>query len=62
MTKKVSEGENLKRILVRTTIEMKNEIIVKHENGICVSDVALQYSITKSLIYTILKKKGDKGS
>ena len=39
------------------TIEVKKEIIQKHENDTCVWDLALQFSLTKSLICTILKNK-----
>ena len=40
---------------MRTTIEVKNENIQKHENRVCIS--ALQLSLVKSLICTILKDK-----
>ncbi|GCC19040.1 hypothetical protein chiPu_0018184 [Chiloscyllium punctatum] len=41
----------------RITVETKKEIIAKHENGACVSDLAMQYKMAKSTICTILKNK-----
>lgn len=38
-------------------IKVKKEIISKHENGILISDIMKQYSLVKSRIYIILKKK-----
>jgi len=55
--KKASESVKAKRKIVRTTIEVKKEIIRKHENGVCVSDLALQFGLAKSSICTILKNK-----
>lgn len=46
-----------KRKVVRKTIEVKKEIIAEHENGVCVSDLAVQYAIAKSTISSILKNK-----
>ena len=46
-----------KRKVVRTTIELKKEIIAKFENGIRVSDLATQYGMAKSTISTFLKNK-----
>ena len=40
---------------MRTTIELKKEIIAKYENGFQVSDLALQYGMAKSTISTFLK-------
>ena len=42
---------------VRRTIQIKKEIITKHENGICVSDLAAEYGMAKSTISTIIKNK-----
>jgi len=38
-------------------IDVKKEIIAKHENGVRVSDLATQFGITKSTICTILKNR-----
>ena len=46
-----------KRKTVRTTIELKKEIIAKYENGVQVSDLTLQYGMAKSTISTFLKNK-----
>ena len=46
-----------KRKIVRQTVEVKKEIITKHENGICVSDLAAEYGMAKSTISTIIKNK-----
>ena len=45
-----------KRKFVRT-VEVKKEIITKHENGIHVSDLAAKYGMMKSIISTIIKNK-----
>lgn len=37
-------------------MELK-EIIVKHENSVRVSNIARQYNMAKSTIYTILRNK-----
>ena len=37
-----------KRKIVRRTVEVKKEIITKHENGACVSDLAAEYGMAKS--------------
>ena len=50
--KKASE-----RKIVRTTIEVKKEIIRKHENGVRVTDLASRFDLAKSSICTILKNK-----
>ena len=46
-----------KRKIVRRTVEVKKEIITKHENGVCVSDLAAEYGMAKSTISTIVKNK-----
>ncbi|XP_028575874.2 uncharacterized protein LOC114592144 isoform X1 [Podarcis muralis] len=52
-----------KRTINRTTIEVKKEIISKHESGARVRDLARQFGIAKSTICTILKnKKAIKGA
>ena len=45
------------RKLTCYSIEMKKEIIEKHERGVCVSDLASQYGMAKSTICTFLKHK-----
>jgi hypothetical protein len=44
---KDSDRSKVKRKVVRTTIEVKNEIISKHENGVRVSDLAMQFGMAK---------------
>ena len=51
-----STGKEKKKV-VRTTIQLKMEIIVKLENGVCVFDLAMQYNMAKSTISTFLKNK-----
>ena len=46
--KNKSESCQVKRKTVRTTIELKKEIIGKYENGVRVLDTAVEYSMTKS--------------
>ncbi|KAK7083996.1 COP9 signalosome complex subunit 3 [Halocaridina rubra] len=41
----------------RITVETTKEIISKHENGVCVSDLPTQYNMVKSTICTILKNE-----
>jgi hypothetical protein len=47
--KKDSDRSKAKRKVVRTTIEVKKEIISKHENGVLVSDLAMQFDMAKIL-------------
>ncbi|XP_016070266.1 PREDICTED: tigger transposable element-derived protein 1-like [Miniopterus natalensis] len=47
----------MKRKVVRTTIELKKEIIAKYDRGVRVSDLAMEYGMAKSTISTILKHK-----
>ena len=42
---------------IERTIQIKKEIIVKHENGVLVSDLAAEYGMAKSTISTIIKNK-----
>lgn len=46
-----------KRKIIRNTIELKKEIIEKHENGARVSELATNYGIAKSTISTFIKNK-----
>ena len=55
--KKVSASAEDKRKVVRSTIELKKEIIAKYESGVRVSNLALQYNMPKSTISTFLKNK-----
>ncbi|XP_059558184.1 tigger transposable element-derived protein 1-like isoform X1 [Myotis daubentonii] len=54
--KKVSDTK-VKRKVVRTTIELKKEIIANYDKGVRVSDLATKYGMAKSTISTILKHK-----
>ncbi|XP_063089639.1 tigger transposable element-derived protein 1-like isoform X2 [Cavia porcellus] len=51
------QSKNGKKILKKITIELKKEIIRKHEGGIRVTDLACEYKVAKSTISTILKNK-----
>ena len=42
---------------MRTTIELKKEIIPKFENGVRVCHLAAQYNMARSTISTFLKNK-----
>ena len=55
--KKSSEANRSKRKSVRTTIELKKELIAKHESGMRVSDLAAMFELPKSTVCTILKNK-----
>ena len=53
----VSGGSGEKRKKVSLALEIKQEIIAKHERGVRVSDLAKQYGRNMSTISTILKQK-----
>ena len=55
--KKDNDSSKVKRKLTKITIEVKKEVIAKHENGVRVSDLATQFGMAKSTISTILKNK-----
>ncbi|GCC27281.1 hypothetical protein chiPu_0005705 [Chiloscyllium punctatum] len=55
--KKSSEANKSKRKSVRMTIELKRELIAKHESSTCVSDLAAMFEMPKSTMCTILKNK-----
>jgi hypothetical protein len=55
--KKVNNVEKPKRKIIMTTVELKKELITKWERGTRVSDLAVQYSMAKSTILTILKNR-----
>lgn len=50
-------SKNGKKVLKKITIELKKEIVKKHECGTRVTDLALEYKMAKSTISTILKNK-----
>ena len=52
----ISTGKE-KRKVVRTTIELKKEIVKKFENGVRLSDLAAQYKMAKFTISSFLKNK-----
>jgi hypothetical protein len=52
--KKGSDRSKARRKVVRTTIEVKKEIISKHENGVRVSDLAMQFGMVKILCIIIV--------
>jgi IS30 family transposase len=54
---KKDNDSKVKRKMTRITIQAKKEIIAKHECGVCVSDLAIQFGVAKSTICTILKIK-----
>ena len=43
--------------IVRRTVEVKKGIIIKHENGVRVSDLAAEYGMAKTTTSTIIKNK-----
>lgn len=51
------QSKNGKKALKKIITELKKEIIEKHDCGIRVTDLALEYKITKFTISTILKNK-----
>ncbi len=58
--KKISDSTKPKRKAVRTTVELKKELIAKFESGTHVSDLATQNGMVKSTILSILKSKDNK--
>ncbi|XP_066977870.1 tigger transposable element-derived protein 1-like [Macrobrachium rosenbergii] len=57
MGPKKAIADKQKRKTVRTTIELKKEIISKYERGIRVTDLASQFNLPRSTISTFLKHK-----
>ncbi|XP_050724716.1 tigger transposable element-derived protein 1-like isoform X2 [Eriocheir sinensis] len=55
--KKDSDRSKVKRKKNRIMVEVKKEIIAKHENGVRLADLAAQFGMAKSTICTILKNK-----
>ena len=54
---KDNDSSKVKRKNTNIMIDVKKEIIAKHENGVRVSDLATQFGMAKSTICTILKKR-----
>jgi len=54
---KGSDSSKVKRKNTNIIIDVKKEIIAKHENGVRVSDLATQFGMAKSTICTILKNR-----
>ena len=46
-----------KKKKIERTIQIKKEIITKHENGVRVSDLAAEYGMAKSTTSTIIKNQ-----
>ncbi|XP_045609751.2 tigger transposable element-derived protein 1 [Procambarus clarkii] len=57
--KKINSKVQPKRKHVKMTIEQKQEIIRKHENGMRVVELATQYNKSQSTISTLIAKKKD---
>ncbi|XP_044302391.1 tigger transposable element-derived protein 1-like [Varanus komodoensis] len=57
MAPKKVQSKNIKKVSRKITIELKKEIVEKHERGIRVTDLAFEYKMAKSTISTILKSK-----
>jgi hypothetical protein len=55
--KKDNDSSKVKRKNTNIMIDVKKEIIAKHENGIFVSDLGTQFGMAKSTISTILKNR-----
>ena len=55
--KKDNDSSKVKRKNTNIMIDVKKEIITKHENGVHVSDLATQFGMAKSTICTILKNR-----
>ena len=55
--KKDNDSSKVKRKNTNIMIDVKKEIIAKHENGVRVSDLATQFGMAKSTICTILKNR-----
>jgi len=55
--KKDNDSSKVKRKNTNIMIDVKKEIIAKHENCVRVSDLATQFGMAKSTICTILKNR-----
>ncbi|XP_013367911.1 PREDICTED: zinc finger and SCAN domain-containing protein 29 isoform X2 [Chinchilla lanigera] len=51
------QSKSGKKVLKKITIELKKEIVEKHERGVRVTDLASEYKMAKSTISTILKNR-----
>jgi len=55
--KKDNDSSKVKRKNTNIMIDVKKEIVAKHENGVRVSDLATQFGMAKSTICTVLKNR-----
>ena len=55
--KKDNDSSKVKRKNTNIMMDVKKEIIAKHENGVRVSDLATQFGMAESTICTILKNR-----
>ena len=55
--KKDNDSSKVKGKNSNIMIDVKKEIIAKHENGVRVSDLATQFGMAKSTICTVLKNR-----
>jgi len=55
--RKANDSSKVKRKITNIMIDIKKEIISKHENCVRDSDLATQFGIAKSTISTILKNR-----
>nr|XP_023656335.1 tigger transposable element-derived protein 1-like isoform X2 [Paramormyrops kingsleyae] len=59
MAPKKAGPKVVKRKIVRTTVELKKEIIEKFEGGKTQKELAIEYNMAKSTLSTFLKKRED---
>ena len=55
--KKDNDSSKMKRIMTRIMIKLKKEIIVKHEGGVGVSDLGIQFGLAESTLCVFSKIK-----
>jgi IS30 family transposase len=55
--KKDNDSTKAKRKNASITIDVRKEIIAKHENGVCASGLGTQFGMAKSTICTALKTR-----
>lgn len=51
------QKNNSKKVLKKIAIELKKEIVEKHERGILVTPLASEYKMAKLTVSTVLKNK-----
>jgi hypothetical protein len=56
-SKKVNEKSQATKKMVRITMEVKKEIVVKYEGGIRIRDLAAAYRMPRTTVSTIVKNK-----